>query len=85
MKKETKEDVQLWSAIGMLIVGVTFAAAGFIVKPIGEIHDSVLLVFAQCLIYAGSALGISVYIKSKFEHLQNKLLDKNKEEENNES
>lgn len=79
MKKETKEDIQLYSALAMLFVGVAFAAAGFIVKPVGEIHDSVLLVFAQCLIYAGSALGISVYIKSKFEHLQNKLLDKNKE------
>lgn len=79
MKKETKEDIQLYSALTMLFVGIAFAVAGFVVAPVGEIHDSVLLVFAQCLIYAGSALGISVYIKSKFDHLQNKLLDKNKE------
>ena len=74
MKKETKENIQYGSAVGMLIVGVLFAAAGFVVDPMGQIHDSVLLIFAQCLIYAGSALGISAYVNSKFEYLKRDLM-----------
>lgn len=73
MKKETKESVQIWSAIGMLVAGVVLSAAGFIVEPMGEIHDSVLWFFAQCLLYAGGIFGIGTYVNSKFDHLVNKL------------
>lgn len=76
MKKETKEIVQIFSAIGMLLVGTALAIAGFCVPPIGEIHDSVLWIFAQCLIYAGSIFGVGIYINGKFNHLQDKLLNK---------
>ena len=51
-----------WSAAFMLVAGVALCAAGFLVEPRGEIHDSVLWYFAQCLIYAGSAVGIDVII-----------------------
>jgi hypothetical protein len=44
----------------MLISGV-----GLCVEPVGEIHDSVLWYFAQCLIYAGSAVGIDVLIDER--------------------
>lgn len=76
MKKETKEGIQIWSAVGMLVAGVGLATAGFIVEPTGEIHDSVIYVFAQCLLYAGGIFGVSLYIKGKFDHLQDKLLNK---------
>ena len=33
--------------------------------PVGEIHDSVLWYFAQCLIYAGSAVGIDLIIDER--------------------
>lgn len=42
MKKDTKEDVQICTAIGMLMAGVGLSVAGFIVPPTGQIHDSVL-------------------------------------------
>lgn len=73
MTKERRTDVQICSAIGMLIFGVGLTIAGFIVPPLGDIHDSVLWVLAQSLIYAGSALGINVYIQSKFNDLENKM------------
>lgn len=76
MKKETKESIQIFSAIGMLIVGTGLSIAGFLADPIGEIHDSVLWIFAQCLIYAGSIFGVGIYINGKFNHLQDKLLNK---------
>lgn len=78
MKKETKEDVQVGTAVGMLVAGVSLSVAGFIVEPSGQIHDSVLWFFAQCLMYAGSIFGIGVYVTTKFNHLTDKL--KNKEE-----
>lgn len=62
MKKETKEDVQVCTAVGMLILGAGLSVAGFIVPPLGQIHDSVLWFFAQCLIYAGSIFGIGIYV-----------------------
>lgn len=47
MTKETKENVQIVSAIAMLIGGFLLAVAGFIVPPTGQIHESVLGVFAE--------------------------------------
>ena len=42
MKKETKEEVQIYTAVGMLVAGVALSVAGFIVEPTGQIHESVL-------------------------------------------
>ena len=69
MTKNARTDIQIYSAIAMLFAGVALATAGFIVPPTGEISDSVLLLFAQCLIYAGSIFGVSVYIHTKFAEL----------------
>lgn len=61
----TRKDILLQrSAVAMLVVSALFAAAGFIVSPRGQIHESVLWYCAQCFIYAGSALGIGVYISN---------------------
>ena len=65
MKKEARQDLQIWSAIAMLAFGCSLTVAGFIVPPLGVISDSVLLVLAQCFIYAGSALGIDYYVNMK--------------------
>ena len=54
-----KKDLRAWSAIGMLAAGVGLSTAGFCVEPVGEISDSVLWFFAQCLLYAGAALGVT--------------------------
>lgn len=53
----------------MLAFGSGLSIAGFCVAPIGEISDSVLMVLAQCFIYAGSALGIDYYVKAKINQL----------------
>ena len=73
MTKETRTDIQIYSAIAMLIAGVALATAGFVVPPTGEISDSVLLFFAQCLIYAGSIFGVSIYIHTKFAELKSEI------------
>lgn len=82
MEKETKENIQYCSALGMLLLGGGLAVAGFIVVPTGQIHESVLWMFAQCLLYAGSVFGISVYMTSKFKSLEHRLFNKKEDNEN---
>lgn len=66
MNREKRLAFQVYSAIFMLVSGVALSAAGFYVPPRGEISDSVLMFFAQCLIYAGSIFGVTVYIQGKY-------------------
>ena len=81
MNKGTRTDIQVFSAIAMLVAGVSLSIAGFIVPPTGEISDSVLMFTAQCLVYAGSALGINVYINSKFSDIKQQLTSSSSKEE----
>jgi hypothetical protein len=62
-----KGKIRTWSAVGMLFAGVGLSVAGFCVSPVGDISDSVLWYFAQCLIYAGTALGIDIAIDYKID------------------
>ena len=64
MTKEGLRNWQVYSAIGMLVFGCILTAIAFFMGG-GKIDNSVLWVFAQCLIYAGSALGIAAYVKKE--------------------
>lgn len=64
-----KRNVRAITAVAMLASGVGLSVAGFIASPFGEISDSVLWFFAQCLIYAGTALGFDVMIETKIQNL----------------
>ena len=81
MTQERRISFQYFTAGAMLFVGVALAVAGFIVSPLGEISDSVLYFTAQCFIYAGSVLGVSIYVTDKFKNLQRKLGVKDPEDE----
>ena len=73
MTKEDRTKYQVYSALAMLLAGVALSVAGFLVPPVGEISDSVLWFFAQCLIYAGSIFGVSIYVQSKFTALKDEI------------
>ena len=60
MRSDKKDSVATWSAVGMLAFGVGITTAGFIIPPSGEIHDSVLWVLGQVLLYSGSIFGITL-------------------------
>ena len=81
MTKETRTTYQVLSALFMLLSGVALSIAGFCVPPVGEISDSVLWFFAQCLIYAGSIFGVSIYVQSKFKELRSELERSRKSDE----
>ena len=51
------------SALLLLVFGATMAAISLFMPPEGEIDGSVLMLFAQILVYAGSIFGVKIYIK----------------------
>ena len=55
-------DVKNLTAVFLLMSGVVMAFLSFLTSEQGEISDSVLWYFAQCLIYAGSVFGLKSYI-----------------------
>lgn len=57
------------SALLMLAGGLVLAFISLYMPPRGVIDSSVIYIFAQVLIYAGSALGIDYYIRQKFDGL----------------
>lgn len=83
MKRETRESVQMASAVAMLAGGFGLSVAGFLTPPVGVIHESVLGLFAECLVYAGSIFGVSIYIQSKYTEIRN-FVEKKMEEKKNE-
>lgn len=72
MKKNTKDWIQYGSAIGMLATGVLLTFLCFFLNQY-NINDSVLLYVAQCLVYAGSIFGVSIYIRSKITDVKNDI------------
>lgn len=50
--------VQLYAAMSVTALGCCLLVAGFIIAPAGEIHQSVLIGFGECLTFGGSLLGI---------------------------
>lgn len=58
----TKRDVLLFTcAVVTLAAALGFGVAGFIVSPTGEVHDSVLWLIAQLLLFTASAFGLGAY------------------------
>ena len=55
-------DSKNFSALFLLFSGVTMAFLSFFTSDDGEISNSVLWYFAQCLVYAGSVFGLKIYI-----------------------
>jgi 4-amino-4-deoxy-L-arabinose transferase-like glycosyltransferase len=76
MKKETRNNIQVVSALLMLLGGYVLAVVGFFTPPRGEIHSSVLSLFAECLVYAGSIFGVTIYIQGKYSELRSFVEEK---------
>ena len=75
MQKNTKEWIQYASAVGMLVSGVLLTFLCFFLNHY-EVKDSVLWYVAQCLVYAGSIFGVTMYIHSKWGEVKN-YIDEN--------
>lgn len=58
--KYMKQYLQLWTAVVTLALGHFLVYLDFFAR--GYVHGNTLMYFGQCLIYAGSALGVKLYI-----------------------
>ena len=61
---------QIISAVVMIVVGAGLLIAGFIVKPTGEIHPSVLTALGEILTFAGALFGINANYSIKMQNHQ---------------
>lgn len=71
----TKEVISYVFALVSLIGGFGLTIAGFIVDPTGQIHESVLFVLGQCLVFAASICGISMHIRRGMNEISNHVKD----------
>lgn len=60
-KLTTKDRLLFACAIAAFVASLCFGVAGFIVPPMGEVHDTVLWLIAQLLLFTASAFGIGAY------------------------
>ena len=73
MSQGIKDNIIFGAAIFMLCFGVALTTAGFLIDPQGQVHDSVLYVLGQCLLFAGSAMGISAYTTGKIREIRHEV------------
>lgn len=60
------------SACLLLIFGAAMAAISLFLPPEGEIDGTVLMLFAQILVYAGSIFGVKIYINDLVNQIKKK-------------
>ncbi len=65
MTSNINPNLKEWTAIVLILFGIILAFVALLMPPPGEIHDSVLFIFAQILIYCGSIFGIDCYISKR--------------------
>lgn len=72
---QTKEIIAYGFAFISLLFGFGISIAGFIVDPPGQLHESVLWVLGQALVFAGAIVGVNLHIKRGMDEIQNNIKD----------
>ncbi len=60
----------------LLLFGMGILTWGFVTPPIGEVHDSLLWIFGQTLVFSGAVLGISLHVDNSIKMIESKLENK---------
>ena len=60
----------------LLFFGMIMVVCGFITPPSGEVHDSILWIFGQTLVFSGAFLGMSLHVDNSIESSESKLEEK---------
>ena len=60
----------------LLLFGMIMVVCGFITPPSGEVHDSILWIFGQTLVFSGAVLGISLHVDNSIKSIEAKLEEK---------
>lgn len=73
---QSKEIVAHIVAGVMLLFGMIMVVCGFFTPPSGEVHDSILWIFGQTLVFSGAVLGISLHVDNSIKSIEAKLEEK---------
>ena len=73
---KSKEIVAHVAAGLLLLFGMIMVVCGFITPPSGEVHDSILWIFGQTLVFSGAVLGISLHVDNSIKGIEAKLEEK---------
>lgn len=68
-----KSRLTLISASAAFLLGWIIVICGLFMPPLGEISNSVLVVLGEGLVYAASALGITLYLKDETLTMQRRI------------
>lgn len=79
--KQIKEELSYLSAFMAFIFGIIITVWGFVTEPAGEVHDSVLWILGQMLIYSASVFGVGMFINNELKGIRKELGLKDKSEE----
>ena len=69
MSQNIKLNLQLFTAILLILVGCGLIIAGFIVAPLGTIDTSVLIAFGETCSFGGALFGIDYTYKYKIHNM----------------
>lgn len=75
MKKDKKDDIYIFIAAAVLLIVHLLVAVGFWVDPRGEIHNSVLIMYAEGLSFAAAVLGITFSAKAAVGRIRQEALE----------
>lgn len=73
-----KDKLSYIFAISAFTIGWLVTIAGFIIPPMGVVHETVLWILGQSLLFSGSIVGISQYYQSQlmsFKHSIRQQID----------
>ena len=79
--KQIKEELSYLSAFMAFVFGIVITVWGFVTEPAGEVHDSVLWILGQMLIYSASVFGVGMFINNEIKGIRKELGLKDKSEE----
>lgn len=75
MKKDKRDNIYIVIAAAVLIIVHLLVAVGFWVDPQGEIHNSVLVMYAEGLSFAAAVLGITYSAKAAVGRIRQEALE----------
>lgn len=68
-----REKITYITAIIAFIAGFGLVIAAFVVPPLGQVHNSVLFVLGESLVYVAGVFSITTYLTSSAKGLKDRL------------
>ena len=80
LTKNTKEWIQFYASLALLVVGIILVFVALLLEPVGIIHYSVLSAFGMLLTFVGAVWQLDVKYTFKTEEMRNQMILRDKDE-----